>query len=112
MLAYIVAIALASHSSREARLGRPCRSIAYPYGSADERVASAAREAGYLAGATLPDRLDATSPLLRPRVGIYHSDGPRRFRLKVSPTIRALRATRAWNLTRMVRGGKPGGGDS
>jgi hypothetical protein len=66
---------------------------------------SAAREAGYLAGATLPDRFDAESPLLRPRVGVYHADELRRFRLKVSPTIRALRASRAWDLLSFVRTG-------
>jgi peptidoglycan/xylan/chitin deacetylase (PgdA/CDA1 family) len=92
-----------SREECEARLGRPCRSIAYPYGSADDRVACAAREAGYLAGAALPDRFDGGSPLLRPRVGVYRKDGLRRFRLKVSPTVRALRASRAWGLVSTIR---------
>jgi peptidoglycan/xylan/chitin deacetylase (PgdA/CDA1 family) len=94
-----------SREECETRLGRPCRSIAYPYGSVDERVASAAREAGYLAGAALPDRFDGESPLLRPRVGVFRIDGLRRFRLKVSPAIRAIRATRAWELISLVRAG-------
>ena len=37
----------------EALLGRPCRSIAYPRGDADERVLAAAAAAGYEAGAAL-----------------------------------------------------------
>jgi peptidoglycan/xylan/chitin deacetylase (PgdA/CDA1 family) len=99
-----------SREECETRLGRPCLSVAYPYGSVDERVATAARESGYLAGATLPNRFDAQSPLLQPRVGVYHTDGLRRFRIKVSPTIRTLRTGRTWDLMTLVRGaGRPNG---
>jgi heparosan-N-sulfate-glucuronate 5-epimerase len=73
--------------SRE--LGEPCRSLAYPYGGVDDRVAKAAGEAGYEAAAALrPGPLD---PLRWPRLGIYPVDGPARFRLKVSPVVRAIR---------------------
>ena len=46
----------------EERLGRPCQSIAYPYGDHDERVVAAAGRAGYRYGLTLPD-----APALRAR---------------------------------------------
>jgi peptidoglycan/xylan/chitin deacetylase (PgdA/CDA1 family) len=78
--------------SREAivaRLGR-CDTIAYPYGAADDRVARAARAAGYTAGLTLTSAHDRDEPLLRPRTGLYPSDGWR-VRLKLSPTFGAVR---------------------
>ena len=43
----------------ERQLGRPCRSVAYPYGDVDERVIAAARDAGYVTGAALPPRFHA-----------------------------------------------------
>jgi peptidoglycan/xylan/chitin deacetylase (PgdA/CDA1 family) len=74
-------------------LGRPCRSIAYPYGDVDGRVAAAAAAAGYLAGAKLAADLREEGALRFPRVGVYHPDGWRRFRLKVAGPARRLRAT-------------------
>src|SRR6185503_195859 len=85
----------ASRLECERRLGRPCRTIAYPYGDYNERVAAAAGRAGYEAACTLPARLHAASPLEWPRVGVYHADDERRFRLKVSPTARRLRSSGA-----------------
>ena len=77
-----------SRSECEDRLGRPCRTIAYPYGDLDGRVAAAARDAGYDAGATLRrDRRDPR-PLEWPRVGVYNADSYWRFRLKVAPATR------------------------
>ena len=70
--------------------GRPCESIAYPYGDHDDRVVEAARRAGYVAAGTLPSRLDERGPLRFPRVGVYYGDDERRFRLKVSRPLRAL----------------------
>lgn len=79
-------------------LGRQCRSIAYPYGGVDERVADAARATGYSAGAALARDLRQRGPLRWPRVGIYHDDSDRRFRLKISPIVRRQRASRLWPL--------------
>lgn len=78
------------------RLGLPCRTIAYPYGEADERVAGRAREVGYHAGAILSRRLSAHGLHRFPRIGIYHTDGPWRFRLKANRGARRLRATPLW----------------
>jgi peptidoglycan/xylan/chitin deacetylase (PgdA/CDA1 family) len=80
----------------EERLGRSCASLAYPYGDHDGRVVEAARAAGYRAAGTLPSRFGSREPLSWPRVGVYFGDDWRRFRTKVSPWVRQLRASRAW----------------
>ena len=87
----------ASRAECEGRLGRPCRTIAYPYGDYDPRVVDAAGRAGYAAACTLPARFHAARPLEWPRVGVYHGDDERRFRMKVSPAVRRARASRAWS---------------
>ena len=96
----------------ERQLGRPCSSIAYPYGDHDDRVVEFARSAGYRIGCTLPDRFTVPSALAWPRVGIYESDGTVAFRLKTSPGILHLRRTRAWDALsraqRMSHRAKPG----
>ena len=68
-----------------------CASIAYPYGDVDRRVVDAAAAAGYRAGAALPAVPHAARALEWPRVGVYHVDDLRRFRLKCSPLVRRLR---------------------
>jgi peptidoglycan/xylan/chitin deacetylase (PgdA/CDA1 family) len=84
-----------SRETCETELGRPCPSLAYPYGDVDSRVAAAAAAAGYLAGAALPARLErGRSPLMMwPRLGIYRNDSLARFRVKVSPSTRRIRQT-------------------
>jgi peptidoglycan/xylan/chitin deacetylase (PgdA/CDA1 family) len=72
-------------------LGHECRSIAYPYGDLDGRVAAAAAAAGYVAGAKLSRDLHRQGDLRFPRVGIYHGDQWSRFRLKVSAPLRRMR---------------------
>lgn len=103
------------HGSRRAceeRLGHPCRSLAYPYGAVDDRVAAAARRAGYETAGTLPKRLHRSEPLLWPRVGVYRGDDLRRFKLKVSPSMRRLRASPVWSLLDHARRGGTGGGEA
>ena len=75
------------------RLGRPCRSIAYPYGDTDARVAAAAATAGYEAGARLSRNLRRGGPLSYPRVGVYQIDDWSRFRVKIAGAVRRLRAS-------------------
>src|SRR3954454_5991550 len=77
-------------ASREA-LGPTCRSIAYPYGDVDPRVIDATRAAGYEVAASLPKRFGSRDPLDWPRVGVYHVDDLRRFKLKVSRLTRLVR---------------------
>jgi peptidoglycan/xylan/chitin deacetylase (PgdA/CDA1 family) len=78
------------------RLGRPCGTLAYPYGDHDERVLGATRTAGYSLAGTLPGRLSPVRRLAWPRVGIYHGDDELRFRLKASAAVRWLRGSRLW----------------
>jgi peptidoglycan/xylan/chitin deacetylase (PgdA/CDA1 family) len=87
---------LESRAKLEQRLGRACSTLAYPYGDHDARVVQATRAAGYAAAGTLPGRLPRPKPLAWPRVGVYHGDDERRFRLKVSGPMRALRRTALW----------------
>jgi peptidoglycan/xylan/chitin deacetylase (PgdA/CDA1 family) len=81
-----------SREAVEAALGRPCPTLAYPYGDVDGRVVAAARAAGYEAAAALPARWGPDAPLEFPRAGIYHPDDMRRFALKTSPAVRRARA--------------------
>ena len=87
-----------SKAELEERLGKPCTSIAYPYGDHDDRVLDAAGKAGYLFGATLPDSRDRwprVRPLGWPRVGIYPGNTLGRFTLETSPFLRRLRGSAA-----------------
>jgi peptidoglycan/xylan/chitin deacetylase (PgdA/CDA1 family) len=79
----------------EAELARPCTSLAYPYGDHDERVLAATQAAGYACACTIPRVLAPARPLRWPRLSIYHDDDPRRFRAKISPSLRRLRASAA-----------------
>jgi peptidoglycan/xylan/chitin deacetylase (PgdA/CDA1 family) len=81
-----------SRARCETALGRPCPTIAYPYGDVDERVARAAGAAGYAAGAALSRSLADLGPLRVPRTGIYRADTAWRFTVKVSAPVRLLRA--------------------
>jgi peptidoglycan/xylan/chitin deacetylase (PgdA/CDA1 family) len=76
----------------ERELGVSCRTAAYPYGAADDRVCAAARAAGFEAAAGLSSDLRRASRFYWPRVGIYHEDGRRRFRLKISRAVRLARS--------------------
>jgi peptidoglycan/xylan/chitin deacetylase (PgdA/CDA1 family) len=87
-----------SRGECDRRLGGSCRSVAYPYGDVDERVAQAARRTGYDVGAALSSRLQRLGPHRQPRVGIYHADVGWRFRLKASRSIRELQASRIGSL--------------
>lgn len=81
-------------------LGRACRTIAYPFGDVDERIAAMAERAGYAAGASLSTRLEPRGPYRWPRVGIYDLDVGWRFKIKASRSSRRARASSLW----------PGGG--
>ena len=86
-------------------MGRDCESLAYPYGAVDRRVVAAAERAGYSHAVTLPRGLHRPEPLHWPRVGIYHVDGEARWRwrMKVSPLARRIRASGPWESVDGVR---------
>jgi peptidoglycan/xylan/chitin deacetylase (PgdA/CDA1 family) len=70
-----------SRAAIEEITGRPCRTMAYPYGLHDERVRAAAADAGYgLAWAWLPGRWDA---LAAPRLPAPPRHGSGRLALKL-----------------------------
>ncbi len=94
---------LGSREVVEHRMGRPCSSIAYPYGDHDDRVVEATKRAGYAAAGTLPVRLAGKGPLRVPRVGVYFDDDERRFKAKVSPRGRRLRGSHAWGAAARLR---------
>jgi peptidoglycan/xylan/chitin deacetylase (PgdA/CDA1 family) len=87
-----------SKSLCERQMERPCTSLAYPYGDTDARVVTAARSAGYESAAALPGDFGRHDPLSWPRIGVYHRDDDRRFRLKISPKMLRLRTVAAWDL--------------
>jgi peptidoglycan/xylan/chitin deacetylase (PgdA/CDA1 family) len=99
-----------SRQECEMRLGRPCRTLAYPYGSVDGRVVAAAEAAGYAAAASPLMRLPEPSRLHWPRMGIYLQDDLRRFRAKVSPVVRRVYASTAWGPLTRLAGGRLGRG--
>jgi peptidoglycan/xylan/chitin deacetylase (PgdA/CDA1 family) len=73
-----------SRRTVEARLGRACTSIAYPYGDVDARVVAAAGRAGYVAAAALPSRPHRDEPLCWPRIGAYRRDSVLRLATKAT----------------------------
>ncbi len=87
-----------SRERLEAELGARCDSLAYPFGEADDRVVRAAGEAGYRAACGLPTSFDRASALSWPRTGVWHSDGPVSFRIKVLRPVRALQRSGAFRL--------------
>lgn len=100
----------ASKLQLEELLALPIDTLAYPFGAHDARVAEATAAAGYEAAVTLPDRVppwprdpDAHERMVLPRIGIYHLDDERRFRLKVSRPVRALRRSPLWDGVAAVR---------
>jgi peptidoglycan/xylan/chitin deacetylase (PgdA/CDA1 family) len=91
----------ASREACEAQLDRPCLSVAYPYGDCNQSVVDLAAEAGYRAGAALPERLHPIRPLEWPRIGVYNHDELSRFALKVLPPRRRLfDAQQRWQAVR------------
>ncbi|MDD3642318.1 MAG: polysaccharide deacetylase family protein [Candidatus Krumholzibacteria bacterium] len=66
--------------------GRPVRSLSYPFGMADRRLARAAREAGYRAAFVLapPRGEKGADPFLLRRDGVWVIDTPWTIRTKLS----------------------------
>ncbi|HEY7018488.1 MAG TPA: polysaccharide deacetylase family protein [Gaiellaceae bacterium] len=94
-----------SRARLEAELGAPCRSLAYPFGEANAHVVEAGAAAGYEAACGLPSSFGAHSALAWPRTGVWRSDGPVSFRLKVAAPVQALQSSRAFHaLDRPRRG--------
>jgi peptidoglycan/xylan/chitin deacetylase (PgdA/CDA1 family) len=82
-----------SRATIERRLGS-CKTLAYPYGRADERTAAAAARAGYRAAFTLSRAHRPDEPLRRPRLGLRSVDCGLRLRLRLSPAAALARRSR------------------
>jgi peptidoglycan/xylan/chitin deacetylase (PgdA/CDA1 family) len=93
----------------EEGLGRPCESLAYPFGAYDRRVMARVRAAGYAAAVILDGQL-AIPPgsLVRPgrpremygllRAGVYRHDSYLRLAAKTSVLARRMRASRPFRV--------------
>lgn len=77
------------------RLGRPCESLAYPYGDVDDRVEELTRQVGYRTAAALPGSFTHLNIHRYARLGLYNNDGPVRFWLKVARGTRWLGLSRS-----------------
>jgi peptidoglycan/xylan/chitin deacetylase (PgdA/CDA1 family) len=87
------------HDSRaeiERRLGGSCRSVSYPYGAVDARVAQVAKATGFLAGAALLPTPRARDALRFPRVLISAQESEPVHRLHLRRSVRWLQGTRPW----------------
>ena len=97
-----------SRRAIEERLESPCRSIAYPYAAVDDRVAAAARAAGYEAGAAVLPIHPGHDPMRFARVPMLSSESPAMHRLHMTRPMRRLQATRPWGrLRRVLAEGRP-----
>jgi peptidoglycan/xylan/chitin deacetylase (PgdA/CDA1 family) len=89
----------------EQRLGS-CTSLAYPYGIADSRVATAAAAVGYRTAVTLTGVAVADRPLLRSRIGLFSGDRGVRLGAKLSTPAVGLRRSAAAKLVRRLHGSR------
>lgn len=85
-----------SKAEIEDRLGGRCHAIAYPYGDVNERVASAAEEAGYEAGGVLLPARHGRDRLRYPRVFVSSAEGNELRRRHLSRSFRWLQSTAVW----------------
>jgi len=101
---HITAELTESRAVCEREMGRPCRSIAYPYSDYDDRVVHATRDAGYQFAVTVPRGAQQPLPLQWPRVGVYNGESAKRVRLRAG--IRRLGQSPAARLATVLRGGR------
>jgi peptidoglycan/xylan/chitin deacetylase (PgdA/CDA1 family) len=85
-----------SKAEIERHVGERCRSIAYPYGDVDDRVARAAQACGYEAGAALLPGRHSHDRLRFPRVFIPSREPDVLHRLHLRRTVRRLQSRAIW----------------
>ncbi len=79
-----------SKSEIEDHVGRPCATLAYPFGSQDARVRQAAATAGYAAAYGAPGVSGHVDPFRIPRTGIWRDEPPRRQRVRTQFLARLI----------------------
>jgi peptidoglycan/xylan/chitin deacetylase (PgdA/CDA1 family) len=86
-----------SRDEIERGVGTSCRSVAYPYGALDRRVARAARAAGYAAaGGVLPGAVTARDALRVPRISVGRDWSDETLIRRARPWFRELQASPVW----------------
>ena len=81
----------------ESEMGAPCRSLAYPYGALDPRVAAPRVRSGYeAAGGLLPGPVSARDALRAPRISVGRGWADETLRRRARPWFRLLQASRVW----------------
>ena len=80
-----------SKSAIEENLGRPCTTLAYPYGEHDARVRDATRAAGYTAAFAAPGFSRPIDLLQIPRTAVRRNESALRQGAKTRLAIRAAR---------------------
>ena len=97
----------------EEQLQATCETIAYPYGSHDERVLEATDAAGYRLAVTLEQRMfepiSGRGPLDLPREGIFRETRRPKFIANTSRTIRRVRLSERYRRVAVGRLGSPKG---
>ena len=68
----------------ERRIGAPCRSLAYPQGWCDDRVARAARDCGYSFAVTVAQGPAASLPYQWPRIPMRNGQDARQVRRRIA----------------------------
>jgi peptidoglycan/xylan/chitin deacetylase (PgdA/CDA1 family) len=86
----------------EDELGRPCTTLAYPFGDCDDRVRVAARLAGYETAFGLPGDASWNDPYDVFRVGVWGRDSARRVALKAHGLVRSPLAMRVRTALRVT----------
>ena len=94
---------LARSRAEIARETGDCRTLAYPFGVANEEVAAIAESAGYQAACTLRGTQRHDEPMLRPRLRLDSTHRGIRLLPAVSNINRRLRRSRAAHLASLAR---------
>ncbi len=76
-----------SREECEQQVQRPCRSLAYPFGSTDLRVVAASRDAGYDSGVVVGAGRLGADPMRVPRIPVGGRDTAARFAVKTSRAL-------------------------
>ena len=95
-----------SRKEIERRLGS-CTSVAYPFGVADERVATAAAQAGYEVACMLTFAHFVDEPFRRPRIGLTSEDTRLRLAVQVSGFGQGIRRSAIARTARRLRRRRP-----
>lgn len=84
----------------EELLSRPINFLAYPRGLHNRTVRETAKEVGFTHAFSLPETREPVNPHAIPRIGIFHGNGCRTLRIKVSRRYLDLKTSRLFSSLR------------